>query len=98
MQTAQYAFQCASGQKPAINYCPTCFNICTIMLMLKLTFQLIQTHDHPCNYVQLTCTSVDYTCISCSNMVIFFIVVTCILITQNSFLPINALFIKHTKC
>ena len=51
-------------------YYPICFNICTKMLMLKLTFQLIQTHDHHCNYVQLTCTSVDYICISCSNMVI----------------------------
>lgn len=39
------------------------------MLMLKLTFQMIQTHDHPFNYVQLTCASVHYICISCSNMV-----------------------------
>lgn len=70
MQTAQYAFRCASGQKPVTNYCPICFNICAIMMMLKLTFQPIQTHDHPCNYVQLTCTSVDYICTSCSNMVI----------------------------
>jgi len=51
------------------SYCPICFNICTVMLMLKLTFQMIQTHDHPCNNVQLTCKSVHYICISCSNMV-----------------------------